>query len=224
MAVHRAALDAPGRERGTDPSHVPMYRFVVCLQNHDQMGTAPMGDRLHNGIPAETWRAATAVLLTVPMTPLLFMGQEWSASTPFQYFTDFEPELGHQVTDGRRREFASFPEFSHPEARLRIPDPQSPATFAASRLNWAELNQPAHAAMLALYRALLALRLKHEALGASCAPAGDAEAPDSGSLVIRREGQGEEFWIAARLVGQGRSTWRHSPPPVRTTMPTGQSC
>ena len=189
--------------RGTDASHVPMYKFVVCLQNHDQIGNRAMGDRLHHAIPPEAWRAASTVLLTAPMTPLLFMGQEWAATTPFQYFTDVEPALGELVTEGRRREFAEFPEFSDAEARTRIPDPQSPDTFAASRLNWQERTQGPHAAVHDLYRALLALRLDHPALGASTETAGDAEAPDEGSIVIRRAEFGQVFWIAARLKGAG---------------------
>ena len=85
-----------------------MHRFVACLQNHDQIGNRPRGDRLNHSIAPESWRAASVLLLTAPMTPLLFMGQEWAASTPFQFFTDLEPELGSLVTDGRRREFSNF--------------------------------------------------------------------------------------------------------------------
>jgi maltooligosyltrehalose trehalohydrolase len=189
--------------RGTDASHVPMHRFVVCLQNHDQIGNRAMGDRLHSVVSPEAWRAASVVLLTSPMTPLLFMGQEWAASSPFQYFTDLEPDLGEKVTDGRRREFADFPEFSNESAREAIPDPQAATTFAASHLDWKERAEPAHAAVLALYRALIALRLDHPALGASDLTSGDAEAPDDGSVVMRREDQGEVFWVVARLKGSG---------------------
>jgi maltooligosyltrehalose trehalohydrolase len=192
-----------GMERGTDASRVPMRRFVVCLQNHDQIGNRAMGDRLHQSIAPEAWRAASAVLLTAPMTPLIFMGQEWSADTPFQYFTDLEPDLGRLVTAGRRLEFAAFPEFSDEAARDRIPDPQSVSTLAASRLNWIEADAPDHGAVLALYRALLALRLDHAALGASDETAGDAEAPDERSLVIRRAARGEVFWVAAQMKGAG---------------------
>ena len=192
-----------GTNRGTDPSRVPMRRFVICLQNHDQVGNRAMGDRLHGSITAEAWRAASVILLTAPMTPLLFMGQEWAAETPFQYFTDLEPGIGRLVTEGRRREFAGFPEFSNEEARVRIPDPQSPSTHAKSHLDWAELREPAHAAVFALYRALLALRLDQPALAASDLTSGDAAAPDDGSLVMRRAEQGKVFWIAARLKGSG---------------------
>ena len=118
--------------RGTDPGRVPMHRFVVCVQNHDQIGNRALGERLHHEIDAARWRAASVLLLTVPMTPLLFMGQEWAASSPFQYFTDLSPDLGRLVTEGRRKEFADFPAFSNEEARERIPDPQAEGTFLAS--------------------------------------------------------------------------------------------
>lgn len=147
-----------GGRRGTDPAGIPLERFVVCLQNHDQVGNRALGDRLHHAIDPAAWRAALALLLLAPETPLLFQGQEWGASTPFLYFTDHEPELGRLVTEGRRREFARFAAFSDPPLRERIPDPQAEATFAASRLRWEERERPPHAAHLALHRALLAAR------------------------------------------------------------------
>jgi maltooligosyltrehalose trehalohydrolase len=180
-----------------------MQRFVVCLQNHDQIGNRATGDRLHHAIDAAAWRAASVLLLTVPMTPLLFMGQEWAASTPFQFFTDFEPALSAAVTEGRRREFAAFPEFSDPVARLRIPDPQAAATFGASRLRWDEREHDGHREILALYRALIALRRRHHALGASAACAGDAAAPDDDSVIVCRPGDRETFWVVARLTRAG---------------------
>ena len=191
-------------ERGTDPSRIPMHRFVVCLQNHDQIGNRATGDRLHHTIDAAAWRAASVVLLAAPMTPLLFMGQEWAASTPFQYFTDLEPELGKLVTEGRRNEFKAFPEFSDPGQRDRIPDPQAPSTFERSRLDWKERQTGVHGKTLALYTELLRLRFAHLALGADTATTGDAVAFDRGSVVIRRHGAGGEFCILARLSGSGR--------------------
>jgi maltooligosyltrehalose trehalohydrolase len=189
--------------RGTDPTSVPMERFVICLQNHDQIGNRATGDRLHHGVDAAAWRAASVLLLTAPMTPLLFMGQEWAASTPFQFFTDMEPELGRLVTEGRRQEFAAFPEFSDPIARTAIPDPQSAATFAASRLQWEERAGAGHREVLELYRALLGLRRAHAALGASPAPTADASAPDDDSIVMSRRDEGDTFWIVARLSSPG---------------------
>ena len=189
--------------RGTNPERVPMYRFVVCLQNHDQVGNRAAGDRLHHAITPEVWRAASVVLLTAPMTPLLFMGQEWGASTPFLYFTDHQPALGKLVTEGRRREFKDFPAFSSPGAAERIADPQLPATFESSRLRWDEQSQGEHARVLALYRELLALRRRHEALAGSDDLNGEAVAPDRETLVMRRAGDDATFWIIARFASAG---------------------
>jgi maltooligosyltrehalose trehalohydrolase len=147
-----------GKPRGTDPTGLPRERFVVCLQNHDQVGNRAFGDRLHHAVAPEAWRAGVALVLLAPETPLLFMGQEWAASSPFQYFTDHEPELGRLVTEGRRREFGSFEAFRDPAARERIPDPQAPSTFAASGLRWEERDLPGHAEVLRLHQALLRLR------------------------------------------------------------------
>ncbi len=191
------------RHRGTHPGRVPMHRFVVCVQNHDQVGNRAMGDRLHHTIGEDAWRAVTVLLVSVPMTPLLFMGQEWAASSPFQYFTDLEPELGHRVTEGRRHEFAEFPAFTDPGARERIPDPQAEATFLASRLRWEERSGGVHERSLALHRALIALRLEHEALSGSEATAGSAASPDDETIVVRRHGDQETFWIVVRFKGAG---------------------
>jgi maltooligosyltrehalose trehalohydrolase len=185
-----------GEHRGTPAGHLPMLRSIVCLQNHDQIGNRAHGDRLHQPVLPESWRAASTLLLTSPMTPLLFMGQEWAASTPFQFFTDLEPGLGRLVTEGRRREFAAFPEFSDAATRERIPDPQAPETFERSRLDWAERARPGHAEVLALYARLLALRLEYPGLGASLEPRARAFAPDDATIILERGGG---FWIVVRL-------------------------
>jgi len=179
-----------------------MERFIVCLQNHDQIGNRPRGDRLNHGVSSESWRAASVVLLTVPMTPLIFMGQEWAASTPFQYFTDLEPGLGVHVTEGRRREFAEFPEFSQGLSGA-IPDPQARATFDASRLRWEERSAPPHVFSLNLYRTLIALRLDHPALAASSELHGDAMALDDDTIAMRRAQGKDVFWIVARFRTSG---------------------
>ncbi|HXE73150.1 MAG TPA: DUF3459 domain-containing protein, partial [Candidatus Nitrosotenuis sp.] len=147
-----------GLPRGTDPLPLPPEAFVVCLQNHDQVGNRALGDRLHHSLPLAAWRAASTLLLSLPYTPLLFMGQEWAASTPFLFFTDHHPRLGPRITAGRRQEFRHFSAFSDPRVRQRIPDPQDPATFVRSRLDWSEADRPPHAGTLRLYRRLLALR------------------------------------------------------------------
>jgi maltooligosyltrehalose trehalohydrolase len=143
-----------GHKRGTDASHIDPPHFIYCIQNHDQIGNRPLGDRLNASIGPDAYRAASALLLLSPYTPLLFQGQEWAASTPFLYFTDHEHELGKLVTEGRRAEFASFKGF-HGED---VPDPQATSTFMASKLNWHEVEQGEHGQMLALYRELLHLR------------------------------------------------------------------
>jgi maltooligosyltrehalose trehalohydrolase len=154
-----------GRPRGTDPAGLPARRFVFFLQNHDQVGNRALGDRLHHGVSPAVYRAASTLLLVLPETPLLFMGQEWAAASPFLYFTDHHPELGEAVRRGRREEFARFAAFRDPAARERIPDPQAAETFAASRLSWDEREREPHRGILALYRQLLALRRGEPALG-----------------------------------------------------------
>jgi len=149
-----------GEARGASPGDLPPPRFVLCIQNHDQVGNRAMGDRLHHAINLAAYRAAAALLLLNPYTPLLWMGQEWAASTPFLYFTDHNPELGKLVTEGRRREFAGFSAFSGQE----VPDPQAEETFLRSKLRWEERNAQPHAGVLALYRELLALRRTRPAL------------------------------------------------------------
>ena len=148
-----------GHSRGTSADGVRPEQCVVCLQNHDQIGNRPTGRRLHETADPAALRAATALLLLAPETPLLFMGQEWAASTPFLYFTDHHPALGRQVQEGRREEFAYFPGFSG-----AVPDPQAEQTFRDSVLQWDERRQPAHARMLRLHRHLLALRRRITAL------------------------------------------------------------
>jgi maltooligosyltrehalose trehalohydrolase len=189
------------QRRGTDASEIPMRKFVVCLQNHDQVGNRAAGDRLHQTIDAAAWRAASTVLLTVPMTPVLFMGQEWAATTPFLYFTDLEPQLGRLVTEGRRQEFRHFPGFADRAMRDRIPDPQAPATFEASRLEWNERDRGAHQACLAMYTELLRLRRAHPALAGSDDAAGDASVVEDGALLIRREDSSGNYWVLVHLAG-----------------------
>ncbi|VTU01560.1 malto-oligosyltrehalose trehalohydrolase : Malto-oligosyltrehalose trehalohydrolase OS=Singulisphaera acidiphila (strain ATCC BAA-1392 / DSM 18658 / VKM B-2454 / MOB10) GN=Sinac_2834 PE=3 SV=1: CBM_48: Alpha-amylase: DUF3459 [Gemmataceae bacterium] len=170
--------------RGTDPAGIAPGRFVVCIQNHDQIGNRAFGERLNHQIDRAAYRAASALLLTAPQTPLLFMGQEWAASSPFLYFTDHHPELGALVTEGRRREFRHFPAFTDPIVRVRIPDPQAAATFLASKLNWGERDREPHAGMLRLYRDLLNLRRTEPALRAGGTH--DARAAAEGAVLVRR--------------------------------------
>ncbi len=113
-----------------------------------------MGDR-------RAVRAAVAILLLAPSPPLLFMGEEFGAETPFLFFCDFRKDLSAAVTAGRRDEFAGFARFNGPAERERIPDPSSAATFQLSRLNWSVTSQPRHRDWLHFYRQLLRLRRQH---------------------------------------------------------------
>jgi maltooligosyltrehalose trehalohydrolase len=191
------------RPRGTDPAGIAPRRFVVCLQNHDQIGNRAFGERLHHQVDLAAVRAATVLLLTLPQTPLVFMGQEWATSSPFLYFTDHHDELGRQVTAGRRREFDRFAASSDPGARERIPDPQLPSTFDASKLRWEELHHEPHAGMVRLHRALLLLRRRNQALrGAEAGPV-FAEAMDDDTLVLLRSSAAATIAVVVRLLGSG---------------------
>ncbi len=157
------AQKTSGKPRGGDPAEVGPRQFVYCISNHDQVGNRAFGERLGHVVSPAAYRAASAMLCLVPQTPMLFMGQEWSAATPFQFFTDHNPELGRLVTEGRRKEFSNFEAFRDPEVRKTIPDPQADSTFANSKLHWEELHQPQHAGVLMLYREFLELRQTHPA-------------------------------------------------------------
>lgn len=144
--------------RGEKSDHLPLSAFVDFLQNHDQIGNRAFGERLHQLAPPEAMKALTEILLLCPSIPMIFMGEEWQSDSPFLFFCDFNPELGKLVTEGRRKEFERFPEFSNPETRERIPDPCSLETFQHSRLDWQVRAQGPHAESLALFKKLLKLR------------------------------------------------------------------
>ncbi|MBI4443247.1 MAG: malto-oligosyltrehalose trehalohydrolase [Acidobacteria bacterium] len=198
--------------RGTDPAGVAPCRFVFFIQNHDQVGNRAWGDRLNHQVSLAAYRAATALLLLLPQTPLLFMGQEWAASTPFQFFTNHHPELGKLVNAGRRGEFSQFAAFSDPQAREQIPDPQDQKTFEASRLIWAERKREPHASTGRFYQKLLELRRTEPAL---CYRAEDGfeivPLEESGLLLRRRTPSMSGLLAVLRLHGQGIYDLREMP-------------
>ena len=149
-----------GAPRGQPSAGLPPTAFVGFLQNHDMVGNRAMGDRIGAVAGEQILAAAYVCLLLTPEIPMLFMGEEFAASTPFPYFCDFGPELAQSVSDGRRREFERFAAFAA-EAAARIPDPNAEATFLSAKLAWDERERPPHAARLALVRELLALRRQH---------------------------------------------------------------
>jgi maltooligosyltrehalose trehalohydrolase len=140
--------------RPADTDALGADRFIVSLQTHDQVGNRAEGDRIGSSLTEGLRRIGAALLLTSPFTPQLFMGEEWGADTPWQYFTDHpEPDLADAVREGRRAEFAHYGWSAD-----RVPDPQDPATFQRSKLDWSEPAQPAHRSLLDWYRDLIALR------------------------------------------------------------------
>ena len=145
-----------GRSHGrpVDLLRIPAFRFLGYLQDHDQVGNRATGDRISAGLAPGLVKIGAGLVLTAPFTPMLFMGEEWAAGTPWQYFTDHtDPELARAVAAGRRAEFAEFG-----WGPADVPDPQDEATFYRSKVDWAELDQAAHRDMLAWYTELIALR------------------------------------------------------------------
>jgi maltooligosyltrehalose trehalohydrolase len=148
-----------GRIHGkpVDTDNTPGYRFVVCLQNHDQVGNRAAGDRLPKIVSPSMLKVGATLLLTSPFTPLLFMGEEWAASTPWPFFTSHpEPDLAEATASGRIKEFAD-----HGWDKSAVVNPQDPGTFTGAKLNWSERLEPGHAEFLELYRELLQLRREH---------------------------------------------------------------
>jgi len=142
------------RMHGKSAAALSQHRFLGYIQTHDQVGNRAIGDRISHIAGFERAKIAAAVCLLSPFVPMVFQGEEWAATSPFQYFADHpDPELARLVSEGRKREFRAFgwaPEM--------IPDPENPQTFQASKLKWNEVNEPQHAEMLEWYRSLIHLR------------------------------------------------------------------
>ena len=190
-----------GGKRGSECRHIPPRKFIHCISNHDQSGNHAMGDRLNHTIGREAYMAASALLCLTPYTPMLFMGQEWGASTPFIYFTHHNAELGKLVTEGRREEFKEFAAFRNKAARARIPDPQSEKSFTDSKLVWDELADGKKAFTLALYRACLALRFKEEAFRPPSRETWQVEALAMGVGALRLKGAASDWLVLFDLEG-----------------------
>ncbi|HYZ52039.1 MAG TPA: malto-oligosyltrehalose trehalohydrolase [Streptosporangiaceae bacterium] len=146
--------------RPVDVHRIPGSRFVCYLQNHDQIGNRAQGDRLSASVRPGLLACGAAIVLCSPFTPMIFMGEEWAASTPWQFFASFpDPDLAEAVRRGRRAEFAA-----HGWGDSEVPDPLSPRTVERSTLDWEEVAVPRHRSMLELYRALIALRHRYPEL------------------------------------------------------------
>jgi len=177
-------------EKGIPARDAAWPSFIYCIQNHDQIGNRAFGQRLNVTAAHADFLAASLLLLLLPQTPLLFQGQEFLASTPFLYFTDHNDELGKLVTEGRRREFAGFAQFSDPAVRERIPDPQSPDTFRRSVLHLDEAAYGIGLLTQDLYRDALRLRATDPALVAA--------RRDRPAIATTTEGKALVLWFMVR--------------------------
>jgi maltooligosyltrehalose trehalohydrolase len=167
-----------------DTAHMPTWRLVVCNQNHDQIGNRAAGDRLTATLDEHQLGCAALLTLAGPFTPMLFMGEEWGASSPFQFFTSHpEPELGRVTAEGRIEEFARMG-----WDPATVPDPQDPETFRRSKLDWEEAGRDGHARLLAAYQRLAALRRTEPALSDPSFGATSCTADEETRLFTMRRG------------------------------------
>jgi maltooligosyltrehalose trehalohydrolase len=200
-----------GGPRGTPCADLPGEHFVICVQNHDQVGNRAKGDRLSTVLPFEAVKLAVAIMFATPALPLLFMGEEYGETSPFQFFTSFlDPDLARLVREGRTAEFARF------AWQSEIPDPGAPATFLRSRLNHSLAGAPRHRELREFYRRWLALRATHPALGTRHKQLARAELVPGGDVLVvtRRAPGGAGVQLVANLtareqrmpeIGPGRS-------------------
>jgi maltooligosyltrehalose trehalohydrolase len=178
------------RRHGRDPTGLGGERFVVCSQNHDQVGNRAFGDRLAALVGPDLDAVASVLVACSPFLPLLFQGQEWGETRPFLYFTDHEPGLASSVRRGRREEFAAF-------GWEEVPDPNDPATFERSKLDWSR----AGGETLELWRTLLGLRHEVRALGNCRRDLTTARVDPERRLVVleRDDPSGSRAVVAANL-------------------------
>ncbi|GAB5378218.1 MAG: malto-oligosyltrehalose trehalohydrolase [Acuticoccus sp.] len=194
-----------GAPRGVPSAGQPPTAFVIFNQNHDQIGNRAFGERLIDLAEHDMVVMLTAMLLLSPQIPLLYMGEEWGETNPFSFFCDFDGELAGLVREGRRNEFAKFDAFRASVSREEIPDPNDPATFTASRIDWARPRSEAGATWLALYRRLLALRAAEVVphLADAGADWGKVLRAEEGILAVRwRLGGGAVLEMTANLTAE----------------------
>jgi maltooligosyltrehalose trehalohydrolase len=142
------------RNHGRQVVGLSGHRFIGFVQNHDQVGNRAQGERVSHEAGVGRAKIAAALVLTAPFVPMLFQGEEFGASAPFLYFTDYDdPELGRMISEGRKKEFVAFG-----WAPDQIPDPQDEQTFLQSKLNWAEMTEQPHRCLLQWYKDLITLR------------------------------------------------------------------
>jgi len=197
-----------GMAHGTTSRDVPAEAFIVCAQNHDQIGNRALGERLSSLVNFEALKLAASAVLFSPYVPLFFMGEEYGEEAPFLFFTDFEdPALREAVSRGRREEFAAF---GWAEKML---DPQDPSSFARSKLNWNLQTREPHVFLWRYYQTLLALRRDHQVLGAGGKRYLVAREVGPQTLLIHRRGPKGVAAFSVLHFGQEDSTLRLRIPP-----------
>ena len=199
-----------GALRGEPSGELAPTAFVNFLQNHDQIGNRALGDRLESMADPKAIEAALAITLLAPMVPMLFMGEEWGARTPFPFFCDFSGDLADAVRRGRRREFAG----AYAKYGAEIPDPLDPQTFQSAVPDWAATGSAAGHDRLKLVRALLSIRRQQIVPRLTGARFGDGSAQDNGLLRADWHlGDGSSLHLLANLsdraVTSGQSASGH---------------
>ncbi len=223
FAYQGQASVCTGKRRGEPCAHLPPKAFISFIQNHDQIGNRAFGERINAISDPEAVKALVAVYLLLPQIPMIFMGEEWRATTPFPYFCDFHGELADKVREGRRDEFKNFPEFQDPKKRDQIPDPLAESTFLSGKLNWEEMTQPEQAECLNRHRDLISIR-QREIVGLMDLIEGNAGSFDivgPGAVLVRwRIRDGRELRLYANLCdrakegfpqSEGRVLWHQGP-------------
>jgi maltooligosyltrehalose trehalohydrolase len=193
--------DRFGGTRGTPSDGLPARSFVYCIQNHDQVGNRAFGRRFSHLVGTGLERPWAALLLLLPYTPMLFMGQEFAASSRFYFFTDHNPELGRLVTEGRRKEFARFTGFDDPRQQREIPDPQSEHTFFDSKLDLHERDEGVGEQTYRMYAELLGLRRRDAVLQRQDRTRMDVDV--AGDLLLVHMWHGREHRLLAANLGMG---------------------
>jgi maltooligosyltrehalose trehalohydrolase len=207
-----------GQKRGEPSGTLPRAAFVNFLQNHDQIGNRPLGERLSSLAKPEAVQAALAVLLLQPSPPMLFMGEEWGATEAFPFFCDFSGDLAEAVRNGRKKEFAD----AYAKHGGAIPDPIAKETRDSAVLNWDARKEPAHAAHLELTRNLLAARKRWITPMLTAMHGKGQVSLDGGVLNARWPAGGKTLLILANLSDDikmrpqdsswGKPIWGEAPP------------
>jgi len=211
-----------GANRGTNARHLPWSSFVYCVQNHDQVGNRPFGQRLNTVTAHGDFLAASVLLLLLPQIPVVFQGQEYLSNRPFLFFTDHKGELASAVSHGRRREFGAFRAFSDPEVFATIPDPQAESSYRRSVCDSDEMTWGLGLLARWLYRAALEWRFNDPVLTEYRKQRLPIAATTEGRcLLLRFEALGQRRWLAVNL-GVTTTITVGLAPPLKLLMHTNE--